>query len=138
MCVGDRRSGDGVGNGPIGRELGGEGLARVRDAHVLYGAWQARGLAGPLSQPHGQALREARHDEHRLLGACEREDRAAVGQHLGYILAYPSLEARQKSWDGFMADPDWNAARNESEKNGKLLEKIDSVFLKATDYSAIK
>jgi hypothetical protein len=60
------------------------------------------------------------------------------GNTLVYILAYPSLEARQNSWDGFMADPDWNAARNESEKNGKLLEKIDSVFLKATDYSAIK
>ena len=60
------------------------------------------------------------------------------GNTLVYILAFPSLEARQKSWDGFMADPDWNAARNESEKNGKLLEKIDSVFLKATDYSAIK
>ena len=60
------------------------------------------------------------------------------GNTLVYILAFPSLEARQKSWDGFMADPDWNTVRNESEKNGKLLEKIDSVFLKATDYSTIK
>jgi len=57
---------------------------------------------------------------------------------LVYILAYPSLDARAKSWDGFMNDPAWAAARNESEKNGKLLEKIDSVFLKATDYSGIK
>ena len=61
-----------------------------------------------------------------------------TGNTLVYILAFPSLEARQKSWDGFRADPAWDAARNESEKNGKLLEKIDSVFLKATDYSAIK
>jgi len=60
------------------------------------------------------------------------------GNTLVYILAYPSLEARTKSWDGFRADPAWNAARNESEKNGKLVEKVDSVFLKATDYSAIK
>ncbi len=60
------------------------------------------------------------------------------GNTLVYILAYPSLEARQKSWDGFTTDPAWHAARNESEKNGKLLEKIDSVFFKATDYSAIK
>ena len=30
------------------------------------------------------------------------------------------------------------AARNESEKNGKIVEKVESVFLKATDYSAIK
>ena len=60
------------------------------------------------------------------------------GNTLVYILAFPSLEARTKSWDGFRADPAWSAARNESEKNGKLLEKIESVFLKATDYSGIK
>ena len=60
------------------------------------------------------------------------------GNTLVYILAYPSLEARTKSWDAFRADPAWNAARNESEKNGKLLEKIESVFFKATDYSPIK
>ena len=60
------------------------------------------------------------------------------GNTLVYILAYPSLEARTKSWDGFRNDPAWNAARNESEKNGKLVEKVDSVFLKATDYSGIK
>ena len=60
------------------------------------------------------------------------------GNTLVYILAYPNLEARTKSWDGFRNDAAWTAARNESEKNGKLVEKVDSVFLKATDYSAIK
>ena len=60
------------------------------------------------------------------------------GNTLVYLLAYPSLEARTKSWDGFRDDAAWTAARNESEKNGKLVEKVDSVFLKATDYSAIK
>lgn len=60
------------------------------------------------------------------------------GNTLVYILAYPSLEARQKSWDAFRNDPAWNTVRTESEKNGRLLEKIDSVFLKATDYSLIK
>ncbi len=61
-----------------------------------------------------------------------------TGNTLVYILAYPSPEARAKSWEGFRADPAWAAARNESEKNGKLVEKVDSVFLKATDYSSIK
>lgn len=61
-----------------------------------------------------------------------------TGNTLVYILAYPSPEARAKAWDGFRADQAWVAARNESEKNGKLVEKIDSVFLKATDYSAIR
>ncbi len=57
---------------------------------------------------------------------------------LVYVLAFPSREARDKSFREFGADPEWQKARTESEKNGKLTEKIDSVFLMATDYSPIK
>jgi hypothetical protein len=63
---------------------------------------------------------------------------AATGNTLVYILAYPSLEARKKAWDDFGKDPEWLAARDASEKDGKLVEKVDSVFLSPTDYSAIK
>ena len=54
---------------------------------------------------------------------------------LVYVLAYPNKEARDASWTTFLNDPDWKAAYAESIKNGKLVGKIDSVFLKATDYS---
>jgi hypothetical protein len=58
---------------------------------------------------------------------------------LVYVMAYPSKEAREASWKAFMADPDWNKARTESEKDGKLLEKApESVFMTPTDFSAIK
>lgn len=60
------------------------------------------------------------------------------GETLVYILAYPSLEARAKSWEGFGKDPEWNSVKTETEKNGKLVDKVDSVFLKATDYSKLK
>ncbi len=52
-----------------------------------------------------------------------------------YILAYPSREARDKAWSAFMADPEWQKAWKESELNGKLVEKVESYFLSATDYS---
>jgi len=55
-----------------------------------------------------------------------------------YILAFPSREAATKSWEAFRKDPEWNAARSASEKDGKLVEKVDSVFVHATDYSPIK
>lgn len=56
-----------------------------------------------------------------------------------YILAFPSREAQTKSWKEFGADPDWKAAAKASETNGKLVTKVESVFLNATDYSpAIK
>jgi len=63
---------------------------------------------------------------------------AATGNTLVYILSYPSLEARKKSWEAFQNDPVWKAARDASEKDGKLVEKVDSVFLTATDYSTLK
>ncbi len=57
---------------------------------------------------------------------------------LVYILAYPSREAREASWKAFQADPDWKAAREASEKDGKIVDKVESVFLDPTDYSPIK
>jgi phosphopantetheine adenylyltransferase len=56
-----------------------------------------------------------------------------------YVLAYKDKEAREKAWKDFMADPDWQKAQKASEVNGKLVDKVDAYFMKATDYSpAIK
>jgi hypothetical protein len=52
-----------------------------------------------------------------------------------FVLAYPSKEAREKSWKAFIADPEWKKAFAESEKDGKLVEKVDQRFLTPTDYS---
>ena len=55
-----------------------------------------------------------------------------------YILAYPSRAAREAAWKAFGADPDWQAARKKSEENGKLVDKVDSVIMAATDYAPSK
>ena len=52
-----------------------------------------------------------------------------------YVLSYPSREAREASWKAFMADPDWQKAWKASEVNGKLVEKMETTFMTATDYS---
>ena len=57
---------------------------------------------------------------------------------LVYLLAHKSREEAKKSWAAFGADPDWKKAREDSEVNGKLTEKVESVFLAATDYSPMK
>ncbi|MEN9573825.1 MAG: hypothetical protein RL514_1680 [Verrucomicrobiota bacterium] len=56
---------------------------------------------------------------------------------LVYFLAYPSLEARNAAWKAFMADPDWQAAHKASEVGGKLVAKVESAYLSATDYSPL-
>lgn len=53
-----------------------------------------------------------------------------------YLLAYPDRAARDVSWKGFLADEAWKKAAAASEVNGKLIRKIDEVFLTATDFSS--
>jgi hypothetical protein len=57
---------------------------------------------------------------------------------LVYLLAFPSKEAREKSWKAFREDPDWLAAKEASEKDGKLVDSVDELYLNPTDYSPLK
>ncbi len=52
-----------------------------------------------------------------------------------YVLEFPSREAAAKAWREFGADPEWKSVSQASEANGKLVEKVDSVFMKRTDYA---
>jgi hypothetical protein len=62
-----------------------------------------------------------------------------AGNTLIYILEHPSREEARKNWAEFQADPEWQKARAESEANGRILAKSpESVFMNATDFSAIK
>lgn len=54
---------------------------------------------------------------------------------LYYILRHASRDAAKASWKAFIGDPDWKKAAAASEKDGKLVAKIESTFLTATDYS---
>ena len=55
-----------------------------------------------------------------------------------YILEFPSRDAMKAAWDAFRKDPDWIKARNESEANGKIVEKVVSVYLDPTPFSPMK
>jgi len=57
---------------------------------------------------------------------------------LMYVLAHPSREDAKKNWAAFNADPEWQAAKAESEKDGKLVDKVTSVFADPADFSQIK
>ena len=57
---------------------------------------------------------------------------------LVYILAFPSREAREAAFAAFGADPEWKAAREASEADGKIVKQVISTFMTPTDYSYIK
>jgi len=58
-----------------------------------------------------------------------------TSNRLVYMLGYPSLGEREKSWAAFQADPDWQQARAASEQNGPLVAKVNSCILRPTTYS---
>jgi hypothetical protein len=58
-----------------------------------------------------------------------------TSNRLVYMLGYPSLGDREKSWAAFQRDPDWQKARAESEKNGPLVLKTYVTILRPTAYS---
>jgi hypothetical protein len=54
---------------------------------------------------------------------------------LVYMLAFASRDAAKKAWGEFGRDPEWQAAQKASEANGRLVSKVESIYLKPTDYS---
>lgn len=54
---------------------------------------------------------------------------------LMYIIAAPTREARDKGLNDLIADPEFKAAVAESERDGKLVDKMESTFLHLNDYS---
>jgi hypothetical protein len=53
------------------------------------------------------------------------------------ITAYPSREEASKNWDAMMADPEFQEVLK-SEQATKLVEKIDSTYMRPTDFSPMK
>ena len=59
-------------------------------------------------------------------------------QDLTYFVAWESLAEREAKWAKFMSDPDWIAARAQSEEDGQIVANITSQFLVPTAFSALK
>jgi hypothetical protein len=57
---------------------------------------------------------------------------------LCYILKHKSREAATASWDAFRKDPEWLKVRKESEASGKIVDKVESLFMIPTDFSKLK
>ncbi len=65
-------------------------------------------------------------------------DPAKSHNTLIYIISHPSLEDAKKHWDDFRNDPEWKKVSADSEKDGKIVTHVDSVFMTPTDFSMLK
>ena len=66
-------------------------------------------------------------------------DEPSSDDTLIYIIRHNSRDAAKKSWTAFGSDEEWRKVARESQKNGRFLRaRPESIYMKATDYSAIK
>jgi hypothetical protein len=72
-----------------------------------------------------------------VMGFWRPADEQQAKRQLVYLLAFPSQAAALESWENFQADPEWKTVKAASEMDGPLVEKIDSTYLKPTDYSPL-
>ena len=59
-------------------------------------------------------------------------------QDLYYMVAWDSMAEREKKWAAFADDPEWQAKRAESEKDGPILASFSNSSLKPTSFSSVK
>jgi hypothetical protein len=105
----------------------------LRTYYAMPGKMQAlharfRDHTNKLFEKHGMTI----------IGFWSPTDEKKAEEQLIYILAFPSKEAATKSWKAFQDDPDWKKAKDESEKDGKLVDHVVSVYMNPTDYSPLK
>lgn len=96
---------------------------KLGDLHARF-----RDHANRLFARHGMAV----------VGCWTPTDPERGKDTLVFLLAYPDKDARDKSWREFSNDPEWKQIRDDSEKAGKLVTKVDSVFLAPADYSPLR
>jgi hypothetical protein len=66
------------------------------------------------------------------------ESDPSVQPKLLYFLSHKNEAAAKLSWANFRKDPEWIKASTESELNGKLVEKVDAVYMQGMDFSQLK
>lgn len=59
----------------------------------------------------------------------------AADNRLVYLVAFPNRKAREESGRAFAEDPEWKRVKEETERDGKLVTRVEAVQLVQTDYS---
>lgn len=118
------------------RAAGAEPAARVfeiRTYHTLPGRLEAlqkrfREHTLKMFEKHGMTN----------VGYWVPQDSPAKDSTLIYVISHASREAAKANWAAFVADPEWKKIAADSQVDGKIIDRIESVFMEATDYSPIK
>ncbi len=67
--------------------------------------------------------------------AVPTEKADGAGEKLVYMIAHRNREAAKASWKNFSADPEWKDVSAKSQVGGKIVAKVESVFLSGADFA---
>lgn len=73
-----------------------------------------------------------------LVGFWTAADPPLSENTLVYVLAHSSRDAAKKNWDAFRAGPERAKVWDETEKDGPINLKVESVYVNPIDFSPIK
>jgi hypothetical protein len=75
----------------------------------------------------------------KIVGYWVPEGTPAWDNTFIFLVAHSSREEAKKNWDAMRADPDFQELiRENSEQGSKLVEKIDVIYMRPTDFSPTK
>ena len=79
-------------------------------------------------------------DKHGMtsIGYWVPQDAPRSQDTLIYIIAHASRVAAKANWAAFGADPEWQKVKTASEADGKIVTKVESIFVDPTDFSPLK
>lgn len=78
----------------------------------------------------------ARHSVN-VLGYWETTDRSSSENLFVFLLAHQSRDEAKKNWQAVIADPEFQEVEK-AEQGEKTLEKAEVIYLRPTDFSALK
>ena len=74
----------------------------------------------------------------KSIGYWVPQDAPLKDNTLIYIISHANRDQAKKNWADFSADEEWKKVSTESQVNGRIVTKVESVFADATDYSPMK
>jgi hypothetical protein len=62
------------------------------------------------------------------------EDTDPDHNRLYYVMEFPDRESRDRSFEAFRNDSEWQKVKEETERDNPIVEKVESIFLKQAPY----
>jgi hypothetical protein len=53
---------------------------------------------------------------------------------LYYVMEFTDRAERDRQWDTFRQDPEWNEVKRKSEESGPIVESVEEIFMQRADY----